>query len=447
MTADQGIRRLRRFLAEGLWTGDLRASRLGGWAIRLLQLAVMVGEGFVRDRALLRATALAYVTALSLIPALAIAVAIIGALGVREDVTDFLVAQIAAGSPGAAQWILRVVQEVNLGSLGTLGAALLFATTLVTIGNVERALNDIFGVRHQRTWARRIPDYLAVLVVAPLLVGVALSLGTVVRSQWIVQRLLEIESLQGVATGQAPILLLYAAAFTFLYWFLPNTRVRPLSALIGGIVAALLFNGAQASYVGFNVGVARYDALFGTLAVLPLFLVWIYISWAVVLLGAELAFAHQHLGNYRQEVRTGEARPAQREAIGLAVALAVAKAFERGDPGCTADRLSVELDVAVRLVRDVLIDLEVAGVVAPRGGDGGIQLGRPAETIRVGQVRTALRGSLDDLGQPGDVGRMAGEVSREIEAGIAQGPAGQTLADLLGPRARPAANGGASSQV
>ena len=183
MTATDAIDRLRRFFAEDLWRVDLRSSRLVTWCVRALQLVVVVGEGFVRDRVLVRATALAYVTSLALIPVLAIAFSIIGAFGVREDVARFLVEQIAAGSPAAVEWILRFVADVNLGSLGTLGAAVLFATTILTVGNVERAFNDIFGVRLQRTWTRRLPDYLAVLVVAPLLVGVALSLGTVVRSQ------------------------------------------------------------------------------------------------------------------------------------------------------------------------------------------------------------------------------------------------------------------------
>jgi membrane protein len=438
MTATDALDRLRRFLSEDLWRVDLRASRLGSWSVRTLQLAVMVGEGFVRDKVLVRATALAYVTSLALIPVLAIAVSIIGAFGIREDVTRFVVDQIAGGSPAAAQWILRFVGDVNLGSLGTLGAAILFATTILTVGNVERAFNDIFGVRSQRTWTRRLPDYLAVLVVAPLLVGVALSLGTVVRSQWFVQRMLEIESLQGMTqmARQAPVLLLYAGGFAFLYWFLPNTTVRPLSALLGGAVSALLFNGAQTAYVGFNVGAARYDALFGTFAVLPLFLVWIYVSWTIVLLGAEIANAHQHLSRYSREVRTGDARSGQLEVIGLAVALEVARAFRDGGRSLTADDLARDLDVARRVVGDVLSDLELAGLVSPRGTDareGSIQLGRPAESITVADVRAALRGPQHELPSQAGVGEIASRISHEIEAGAARGPGARTLADLLTP--------------
>jgi membrane protein len=248
--------------------------------------------------------------------------------------------------------------------------------------------------------------------------------------------MLEVESLQAVnqVASQAPILLLYGGGFAFLYWFLPNTTVRPLSALLGGAVAALLFNGAQAAYVGFNVGAARYDALFSTFAVLPLFLIWIYVSWAIVLLGAEIAYAHQHLGRYSREVRTGEARAAQLETLGLAVALEVARAFRDGGRPLTADALATELDVAIRVVRDVLSDLELAGIVAPRGGDpreGSMQLGRPAEHITVSDVRTALRGPAGELpAQPG-LPQLAARISREIDAEAQRGPGAHTLADLL----------------
>jgi membrane protein len=247
--------------------------------------------------------------------------------------------------------------------------------------------------------------------------------------------MLEVENLQAVTqvARQAPILLLYAGGFAFLYWFLPNTTVRPLSAVLGGAVAALLFNGAQAAYVGFNVGAARYDALFSTFAVL-LFLIWIYVSWAIVLLGAEIAYAHQHLGRYSREVRTGEARAAQLETLGLAVALEVARAFRDGGRPLTADALATELDVAIRVVRDVLSDLELAGIVAPRGGDpreGSMQLGRPAEHITVSDVRTALRGPAGELPTQPGLPQLAARISREIDAEGQRGAGAHTLADLL----------------
>jgi membrane protein len=422
------LERGQRFFREELWAA-------ASFPARALQLVVLVGQGFVRDRLTLRATALAYVTALALIPLLALAVALIGALGVSENVISMAVEQIAAGSPQAADWILRFVEGVDFGSLGSLGAATLFATTVLAIGNAERALNDIFGVRRQRTWMRRFADYLTVLIVAPLLVGVALSLRTTLETQWMVARLLEVPELARLWTfglTRAP-LILTIVAFSFLYWFLPNTEVRPLSALLGGVVAALLFGVAQNQYVGFNIGAARFGALFGTFAFLPLFLVWIYLSWVIVLLGGEVAFAHQHLARYRREVRAEACSAADRESAGLAIALAVGQAFSQGEAR-TAEDLAEELDVPVRLVRDLVENLERGGILAPRSADERaeeVQLGRPAEQVRVVDVQTALRGPQGMRFGEGATGRLAQDVMQAQERRLGEAEGAETLAQLL----------------
>lgn len=423
---------LRRFLAEGLWRRERGSSAPAAFGLRALQLAVLVAEGFVRDRCLVRATALAWVTALSLIPLLAIAVSVLGAFGVREDVASFLVERVAAGSPAAGEWILRLLGGVDLSGLGTLGGAVLFATTVLTIGNVESAFNDIWGVQRQRSWTRRIPDYLAVVVVAPLLLGVALSLGTLLRSQWLVQRLLSLPEAFGLQQ-QAPVVALYAVGFAFLYWFLPNTEVRGRSALLGGAVAALLFNGAQAAYLGFNVGAARSSALFGTFAFLPLFLVWIHLCWTIVLLGAEVSFAHQHLALHRREVLAGAGGAAARESLGLALALHVARAFEESGAACADEELAARLEAPLRLVRELLADLERAGIVAPRGDgerESRVQLARPAQRIRVADVRAALRGP-GAQPPPDDAARLAAAVGVELDSAAAQGAGSRSLAELL----------------
>jgi membrane protein len=286
---------------------------------------------------------------------------------------------------------------VKFGALGTLGGALLILTTILAVGNVERALNAIWGVTKQRPWVRRIPDYLAVVLISPLLLGVALSLGASLSSPWVVQKLLEspvFATLYDAGLSQAPTVLVIAG-FTFLYWFLPNTDVRFRSALLGGTVAGILFGVAQRLYLGLAVGVAQYDAFFGGFAALPLLMVWIYFSWAVALLGAQVAYAHQTLPLYRREVRGAPAGPAARESIGLAVALAIAHAFRHGGRPWDEDALSEHLDVPPRTVRDVIAQLEKGGIVAPLADptrSGVWQLARPADRVHVIDVVEALRG-------------------------------------------------------
>lgn len=416
--AGDWVDRLGRFLSQDLWKREVDGRLLMSTGRSLLQIGVLVAQGFRNDQLLLRASALTYFTMLSLIPLLAIAFSMVGALGVSQDLAEVIVERIAAGSPEAGRRILELLESVSFGQLGVLGAALLFVTTVLAISNVERALNAIWGVTRPRPWMRRFPDYLAVLIVAPLLLGVALSLGATLQSQTLVQRLLDVpgfETLYRAGLRQAPLAAMWLG-FSFLYWFLPNTRVRFVSALAGGVVGALLFQVAQVVYVGSQVGVVRWNAMFGAFSALPLLLVWVYLSWAIVLLGAEVAFAVQNLATYRRLRRGEEPGPAAREAIGLAVATRAARLFAEGRETLNAEALSEELGVAVRSVREILMRLEANGILSARGDPEreGYQLGRAADRISAAEVLRALRGDrglgLETLAEAKVVVRVLGEL-------------------------------------
>ncbi len=443
VTAGDGWARARAFLTEGLWRAEFEPRTWTARGVALLQFGVMVGEGFVRDRLLLRASALTYFTVLSLVPLLAIVSAILTALGVTENVVGGIIEQIAAGAPGAAQKIEEFVGNVNFAGLGTLGAATLFLTSVLGISNIERALNNIWGVKQERAWSRRLPDYLAVLVVAPLLLGTALSIATSLKSQWILQRLLEsalFERVYHLGLSQAPTLVL-TGAFGFLYWFLPNTRVRPAAALLGGLVAAVLVNAAIGIYVGMSIGATRANALYGGFALLPLLFVWIYVFWALVLFGAEIAFAYQNLELYRREVRGARPGPAEHEAIGLRIALEVGLAFRDARDPWTADGLADALRIPVRTVRDVLRTLQAAHVVAALEGserEDAYQLGRPAERIAVVAVLAALHGPREPLTGEAAMNRTVETLLAELAEGEVKAAGGQSLADMLAQIPTPA---------
>lgn len=430
------LRRAEAFLREGLWWVELEPKTWAARATGLLQLAVMIAQGFVRDRLLLRASALAYFTVLSMVPLLAIAVSVVGSMGMGEGVAKLAVEQIAAGSPEAQRYLLGMIEDANLGGLAPLGAAALFLTTVLGIGNIEGTLNGIWGVRQFRPWTRRLPDYLAVLVVAPVLLGAALSLATTLRNDWLVQRLLEIPAFQlawELGLRHAPTVVL-AVGFAFLYGFLPNTKVRPLSAALGGVVAALLVSLVQNAYWGFSIGAARAHALYGAFAQLPLLFIWIYLFWAVVLLGAEAAFAHQNLPLYRREVRGRIAGSAEREAVGLRIALEVARAFRDAAAPWTADALSEALSVPVRTVRGVLADLESGNVVVALDSKeraDAWQPGRPAERILVSDVLAALRGPREAMGGDPSLAGVVGAVVGELGEAEAKGAGGRSLAEVL----------------
>ncbi|MGH0036481.1 MAG: YhjD/YihY/BrkB family envelope integrity protein [Myxococcota bacterium] len=428
--------RARRFFTEDLWRLDQQATSFQARGARLLQLCVMIVEGFLRDQLLLRASALTYIASLTLIPLLVVVVSILKGVGVGDDVVMWAVNTVTAASPDAAQTILRVVEEAKLGTLGSVGAGLTVVTTVLALRHAEETLNDIWGLRRGRTWLRRLADYLLVIVVVPMVVSVAFSLEATLQSAAVLSTLLEVpgfEFLYQTGLRYLPFVL-FVLGFSFIYWFLPNTEVRPLSALLGGVVAASLVLVTQRYLLGMISGAAKYNALFGSFAAIPLILFWLYIAIALVLLGAEISYAHQNLARYRREVRGGQPAPAEREALGVRVAAEVARSFRDELPPTTAEGLAETLGISVRHVRDVLEQLERAGLVAPLAGDErevGYNLGRPAERITLTEVLVALRGTRDHEMGPSPTGPAVDRTLDELERQVVAVADERSLADVI----------------
>jgi membrane protein len=438
-------RRVPGFLRHELWDFEPEPRTKQARLLWLLRFAVIVAQGFVRDQLLLRASALAYFSAVSLLPLLAVIVAIGAAFGAGDEFAAIAVARLTAvlteqvqgiSSPDAFRdQLLGYVRGADFGGLGTLGALALFALTVLALGNIERALNQIWGVREARALPRRFADYLAVLIVAPLSLGAALSLAAAFESQALVQWSLQfpwMRSLHEHGLAFFPTLVL-AAGFAFVNGFLPNTRVRLGAALIAGLATAFAIEAAQGLFVRFGIGVARSNALFGSFAALPVLFAWIYVFWAIVLFGAELGFAYQNLRQYREEVRGREPSPAERESLAIALLLEIARAFRSGRGALRDEGLAEALAIPVRSARALLSDLSRAGLIAPRGGSGepagDYLLARPAESISVADVLRALRGERS-AERSARAPRIA-SVLAVLDPDPRCAPASRTLADLL----------------
>ena len=424
----------RAFLASGVWREDSRRSPRARIGVVLLRMAILIGDGFGRDSVLLRASALTYFSLLSIVPMLAIIGSIVSALGVTENVLGAIVSQIAPAAPEAAEQLLGMASNVSLGRLGTVGAVTLFLTSLLGIGTVERALNHIFRAPRERPWARRLPDYLMVLIVAPLLLGVALSLDATARNEWFVQSLHEYPRLMRayeLGLGQSSTLL-FTAGFVFFYWFMPNVKVRPTAALLGGVLAALGVELALGLYVGLSSNAARNDVIYGSLAQLSLFFVWLYGFWVIVLAGAEIASAWQNLDSYTRERVVRLTRPVTHEWLGVRVACEIARAFRDSRGPCSAAQLAGNLDQPESAVGEVLAELRRARIVSSvrhPGFDDGFQLARPAESVTLIQLLAALRG--EPAGLDASASDTAAAVLAELRRGESEAAQGRTLASLL----------------
>jgi membrane protein len=386
------------WLQRELWADDPNAPVVLRGLRSAAQLITLTIKGFEDDQLLLRASALTYVTALSIIPMLAVVIAVLGLVGGDETIVNFAIDQLTTVAPSARETVRGYAAHLDFASFGKVGGAIVFGTAVFALRHLETTLNEIWGVASSRGWARRFADYLAVMVVAPISVGVAVSLATTLQSEPVVTRLLEqaaFARIYGFGLSLVPLMVL-SVGFTFLYWFFPNTKVRIRAAAFGGFVAAVLFSTARGIYVDFQVGASTYQAVFGALSAVPLILAWLYVCWAIVLLGSEVAFAAQNLPYARREMRSGEASPAQREAIVIEIAVEIVRNFRDGEAPPTAEWLADLIDEPVRLVRRLIEQLEqadlVRGVVLHADRDVAYVPARPLNRMTVGETVRAVRG-------------------------------------------------------
>ncbi|MFQ5477924.1 MAG: YhjD/YihY/BrkB family envelope integrity protein [Candidatus Binatia bacterium] len=413
------LHRWMEFLGEEIWKDGIeRASRMRAGIVTVVRVAVITAEGFWNDLCMLRASALTYSSLLALVPVLALAFAILRGLGWHGDrLAKLILEKVTVLTPTAVETIVRYVDNTNVSALGAVGGAVLLLTFISVMANIESSFNAIWGNVGQRSLSRKISDYFGVMVVAPVLLALATSLTAGLQNNamfgW----------LRGAVPLGSAVNLLMALSAWFTVWllfglilmFMPNTRVRVLPALIGGVVAGTLWQGTQWAYIAFQVGVARYNAIYGALAQLPILIVWIYLSWMILLFGAELSFAVQNLSLYSHDRGTAAGGYAFRELLGLSIMARLSAAATGDDDSPTLEDLARELDAPLRELRELLTAFGVAGLVH-WGGEGGERcfLSLAPQSIELSEVIRVLRGE-----QRGEASTQAADRERGVEATIA----------------------------
>ena len=380
----------------------------------------------------LRAAALTFTTVLSLVPFLAIAFSVLKGLGAQNALEPVL-QQLAGDSEETVSRIIAYVNNTNVASLGAIGLVMLVVTVISLLGSIEMSFNSIWGVRETRSVQRRFSDYLSVIIVGPILLLAATSMTTSLQSQWFLQWLI-----QNTYLGEAILLtfqlLPYLSvwiAMTFLYIFIPNTRVNLASAILGGVIAGTAWELAQWFYFNFQVGVAKYNAIYGTLAALPVFLVWIYTSWLIVLFGLEIVFAHQHrrqgFSGFSSLILTETAR----EELAVAILVQVCLQFQKGGVPPSAQFLSKELNIPVMPLETVLGQLEkLECLIATAGSERGWLPARDPSGFLVADVLEKLRG-ISALQSVTPVLMIAEDVVRQGWDGSRSRLEGVTVRDLM----------------
>ena len=395
------MHQIEQFLNKDLWLYDLSGLPLWKrWAVGALRLLLAVVSEFQHRLLDARAAGLVYTTLLSLVPFLAVTVSVLKAFGVHHYVEPILEQIVEPLGPNGQQITVRIIQFVNnldVGVLGMVGIAGLLYTTYSLIGKVEEALNAIWRVRRGRPWMRKFTDYLSVVLVGPVLIGSAFGLLASIQSHTLVQRVLEIQPFGYVVVWAAQYLpfLLLCSVFTFFYKFLPHTEVRASAALVGGTTAALLWGAAGKAFAVFVAGSTKYSAIYSGFAILILFLLWLYVGWLIILVGAQVAYFYQHPSAYEPHYRWLQGSFAWRERAALLVLASLARRFLKGAPPMQLEELAHESGVPLPMVEE-LIDIFVdAGYLSRLAKPNGIGFAVPPARITIHGILNVIR-----TGQP-----------------------------------------------
>jgi len=381
-----------------IWNTELETrrgpKRWGVIGVRLLQVLIV---DIQRGEITMRAMGLVYTTLLSLVPMLALAFSMLKAFGVDNALRPVLqrfLAPLGAQGDEIIEKVVGFVENVQVGLLGAIGVVLLMYSVISLIQKVEAGCNYIWQVRRPRSLGRRFTEYLSVLIVGPIVILAATSMTASLTSNTVVEYLSTIEPF-GTSiyiAGRLVPYLMYSAAFTFLFAFMPNTRVRLLPALGGGIFAGVLWQTASLGFTVFAKNAGNVNAVYSSFAILILLLIWLYVSWLIMLSGCRVAFLLQHTERLSRTPYPPRLGAAQREELALLMMGLIGYNFMRGSTPWQAERLARYLRVAPDHVYDIVDQLTAADILIESGDTTVTLLPRQdIECLKVNTILNAVR--------------------------------------------------------
>jgi membrane protein len=430
-------------IQHAIWTPPLDGMpRWKAFAYRLARIVLALVRDVESGDLTLRAMSLVYTTLLSLVPLLALSFSVLKAFGVHNQIEPMLnrfLAPLGDKRDEVTHRVIGFIENLNVGVLGAVGLVLLLYTVVALVQKIETSFNHIWHVHQPRSLGERFSNYLSVLMIGPILVFSALAVTAGIATNGLWQHLMAVQPVGELAywIGRATPFLLVIAAFTFIYVFVPNTKVRFLPALVGGIVGGVLWELAGMLFTLFVTTSTRYSAIYSSFAILILFMIWLYLSWLILLIGASVAFYRQH-PEYLV-ARSGE--PAlsmrMRERLALTLMGMIARQHLYGGPPWTLERFTQQLGVTMHsadLVLDALCD---SGLLAVSGEeDPGYLPARDLEAVSIKQLLDAVRRAGEDPALTPNslpVPVPVEMVLQKLEEATASAVEAVTLRDLAGP--------------
>jgi membrane protein len=424
-------------LEDVLFIGSRSMGPPWGPVLRVLRYPAALIRDWLRGEISVRAMSLAYTTLLSIVPLLVFSFSIMKGLGARGDMR-FILQEFFRPLGGAAdqltESVLQFVQNMRGDLLGTIGLAFLVFTVITTIQKVENSFNYVWRVQRPRSFARRFTEYLSVMILGPLLLAVALGLLSSAERSPFAQWIDAVTPLSFMlrAGGQIVPYLIVTIVFTFMYVFIPNTKVRLRAALIGGVASGAVWAVVGRIFTSFIVYSSSLVAVYTGFAIVLTTLIWVYLSWLILLMGAQFAFYLQ----FPQYLRHGQAAidltGRDREQVGLSAMFLIARDYAAGRTFWTIGRLAAELDIPSIAIAPVMSSLERGGLIivtekeefVPGRDPAGIRL---SDILQVVRTLHAGRLAVDMRSIGPAVGILDG-----VEAAARQTLDQRSLQDLVG---------------
>lgn len=394
---------IRGFLLNELWRPDLaHLSWLQQLAYKAIRFLFVLVREVSNGQLTLRAMSLVYTTLLSIVPLIAVSFSVLKAFGVHNQIEPLLYNLVEPLGEQGEQVVLNIlgfVENMKVGVLGSVGMALLLYTVISLIQKVEVSFNYVWHAKATRTLSRRFSDYLSVIMVGPVLVFAAMGLTASMMNSTIMLAVMNVEpfgSLLVLVSRLAPLMLI-TLAFAFVYMFVPNTRVKFGSAMVGAMVGGVLWQGSGLVFAEFAAGSTRYAAIYSGFAILLMFMIWLYLSWLILLIGAQVAFFHQYPDRVRLSDKRMPLSGRFREQLALLVMYRIAHVFVHRDKSQTLEMLADHLHMPMDRVGEVvqlLQDRELLVETASEPPE--YLLGQDPATLSLAELLAMIRGPREE---------------------------------------------------
>jgi len=398
MNTMQKLNPISRF-THWLWSVQIQdLSAKMAWLVRIGRVIHAVFQDASLGQLNLRAMSLVYTSLLSIVPLLAFSFSVLKGIGVHNQLEPILLGALEPlgdRAPEITNNILEFVDNIQVGVLGSVGLLLLVYTVYALLQKIEAALNEAWHIRRQRGITEKFSNYLSVVLVGPVLVFSAVGVTASFSSYTVVERISAVEPFGTLMVWLSTIMpyLLVVGAFTFVYVFVPNTRVKLRAALTGAVIAGLAWQTTGWAFAQVIATSARYTAIYSGFASLLFFIIWLYLSWLILLFGGKITFYIQNPQFVTRLPPATGASHREKEELGLAVMYLVGRHYLDGKPPWHFESLCRRLHVRGDVLESVVDRLEAAGLIlSTEGQSPGFLPGQDIGRMSLKKIRDACRG-------------------------------------------------------